>query len=272
MTRATKSFSSAIFLALCFALAVAPAYAVVKNLSIVDGQGNSLANTKVTIVFPDGTEVEEETDDDGMLYYDFPEDGNYTVKYPGGQMAVNVKAGGLTTGQWVGAGLATATIIGVGVVASDSGTSSSDSSSSSSDPGGSGGASTSEEACRGGTSNSISGLTTSVVSNPGSHPNNFDGNWNIACDPGVLPRVSYAGPNMLSVEWQCVEGSSEDCVATTDCMYQGFPTTCEISSSFLRDAAAVDRHDDRGRGRQPAGRGADHRHVRHAAVETASFS
>ena len=30
--------------------------AVVKNVSIADGEGNALANTRVTIVFPDGTE------------------------------------------------------------------------------------------------------------------------------------------------------------------------------------------------------------------------
>ncbi|MGI9342051.1 MAG: hypothetical protein ACR2QV_04335 [Gammaproteobacteria bacterium] len=228
-------------LAVCLATFVPATYAVVKDLSIVDGEGKSLANTKVTIVFPDGTEVDEETDDDGMLYYDFPKDGEYTVRYPGGQMAVNVGGGGgggLSTGQMIGAGAAAVAIIGIGVVASDSGrkSESSSSSSSSSDPGGSSGSSggtTSDEACQGDTFNFIGGLMTSVSSNPGNHPNNFDGDWEIFCDPGVEPRVLYVGSNQLNVSWNCTAGTSADCVATTDCSYQGISTVCQLDSSFF---------------------------------------
>jgi len=230
----------ALTLAVCLALYVPAVFAVVKNLSIVDGQGNSMPNTKVTIVFPDGTEVEEETDDDGMLYYNFPDDGEYVVKYPGGQMAVNVSGtgGGLSTGQMVGAGAAAIAIIGIGVAASDSGAKSSDSSSSSSsssDPGGSSGSggTTADEACQGDTFNFIGGLMTTVTSNDGNHPNNFDGDWEIFCDPGMDPRILYVGSNQLNVEWNCSAGSVNDCVATTDCSYQGFSTTCQLDSSFF---------------------------------------
>jgi len=47
----------------------------------------------VAIVFPDGTEVEEETDDDGLLIYDFPDDGDYVINYPDGSMKITVGGG-----------------------------------------------------------------------------------------------------------------------------------------------------------------------------------
>ena len=228
----------ALMLAISLALFVPAAFAVVKNLSIVDGEGNSLANTKVTIVFPDGTEVEEETDDDGMLYYDFPDDGQYTVKYPGGQMAVNVKAGGLTTGQWVGAGLATATIIGVGVVASDSGTKSSDSSSSSysppSDPGGgSSPPSFDVSICNMATY----AMSTTVVSDPGNlaPSDSFDGNYEVTC-PGPAQTdaniTSQAGGGP-SPAWSCSIGSGGDCDSfQAICSWNGTTTTCSLGSIF----------------------------------------
>jgi len=52
-------------------------HAFVKNISIVDENGNTLSNTKVTITFTDGSTVNEESGDEGMLIYDFPEDGDY---------------------------------------------------------------------------------------------------------------------------------------------------------------------------------------------------
>lgn len=73
-------------------------HAVVKDIGIVDGSGNSLANTKVTIVFPDGTEQEGESDDDGMLVFDFPSDGNYRLRHSGGQQTVTVTGAGAAAG------------------------------------------------------------------------------------------------------------------------------------------------------------------------------
>ncbi|MGI9343688.1 MAG: outer membrane beta-barrel protein [Gammaproteobacteria bacterium] len=65
-------------------------HAVVKDIQITDTNGKSLPNTKVTIVFPDGTQREEESDDDGVLYFDFPADGDYELRHSGGTQTVNV--------------------------------------------------------------------------------------------------------------------------------------------------------------------------------------
>lgn len=59
-------------------------------------------NTTVTIALPDGTTVEEETDDDGKLVYLFPK-GKSTITWAGGSKVV--KAGwtaGKTTGVTIG--------------------------------------------------------------------------------------------------------------------------------------------------------------------------
>ena len=78
----------------CLFLLAPATYAVVKDVGIVDGNGNSLANTRVTIVFPDGTEQVEESDDNGMLVFDFPSDGNYRIRHSGGEQTVTVTGAG----------------------------------------------------------------------------------------------------------------------------------------------------------------------------------
>lgn len=210
----------ALFVAICMAIAIPMAYAVVKNVSIVDNQGNSLANTKVTIVFPDGTEVEEETDDDGMLIYDFPDDGDYTINYPGGQTTVNV-SGGIATWVWVAAGVATAgAAAGIYAIVDDD-----------SDGGGSGGGGT-VDPCQGNTFNFINGLTATVSSNPGGHPNNFPGDWEFFCDPGVDLRIINVSTGNMSVDWMCPVGTGGACNASVDCLYEGISTICELTSTI----------------------------------------
>ena len=214
----------ALLVAICIAIAMPAAYAVVKNISIVDNQGNSLANTKVTIVFPDGTEVEEETDDDGMLIYDFPGDGDYTVNYPGGQMAVSV-AGGIPTWVWVAGGVAAAgTAWGIYEVVDDD----SDNPSS-----GSSGGTLATGTCSATSFN----ISTSVVSNPSSHPiDGFDGQYTISCP--TVPEIaqvmhsSGSGAN-AGVTWNCTLDSSGNCnEGPTDCTYNGLMTTCSVASQF----------------------------------------
>jgi hypothetical protein len=238
-------------LAVCLVTFVPATWAVVKDLSIVDGEGKSLANTKVTIVFPDGTEVDEETDDDGMLYYDFPEDGEYMIRYPGGQMAVNVGGGGggMSTGKMIGAGAAAVAIIGIGVAASDSGrdSDSSSSSSSSSSPGGSTGGSD-----PGGSSGSSSfdasvcnavtySVTTTVESDPGGHAafDTFDANYEIFCNSGPTQAtiVSQAGSGP-SPNWSCDIGTGGDCISfQAICGWSGgTPTVCTLDSNFSASA------------------------------------
>jgi hypothetical protein len=59
-------------------------HAVTQNVSVVAPNGQPVASATVTIVFPDGTQKEEDTDDKGILYFDFPNNGNYKIRYPAG--------------------------------------------------------------------------------------------------------------------------------------------------------------------------------------------
>jgi hypothetical protein len=64
-------------------------------------------NTSITIELPDGTKVEEETDDDGKLVYLFPK-GKSTLTWAGGSKVVKAgwtagKTAGVTAGGIVGA-------------------------------------------------------------------------------------------------------------------------------------------------------------------------
>lgn len=211
----------AISMATAMVMTIPAAYAVVKNVTIVDAQGNSLANTKVTIVFPDGTEVEEETDDDGILVYDFPGDGEYTVNYPGGQMAVSV-GGGSNTWKWVAGGVAAAGL--VWVIADDDSDNNSPSNSPS-DPGGSDPGSGSGT-CEPGDVN----VSTTINSNPGSHPNEFDGIYSVACS-GSDATISTVSVGSFSATWNCTIDSGDNCNAVTDCMYAGFSTSCSLNST-----------------------------------------
>ena len=71
----------------------APAGAVVKQLMITGPQGDPVPNVTVSIFADDGSKVGEgRTDDRGMLAYDFPDKGKYTVRWKGGAMTVSISA------------------------------------------------------------------------------------------------------------------------------------------------------------------------------------
>jgi len=76
------------------------AFAVVKNVSLIDSKGAPVSNATVTIVFPDGTEVEKETDDKGVLIFDFTSSGDYVIKDSSGAtittVSISVPAGAPT--------------------------------------------------------------------------------------------------------------------------------------------------------------------------------
>ena len=216
----------AIALAICLACLLPAAHAVVKNVSIVDGDGNALANTKVTITFPNGDTVEEETDDDGTLIYDFPEDGDYTIDYPGGSMAVSV-SGGIPTWVWVAGGVAAAGI--TYAIVDDDDDSSSSSGDSSSGGSGSGGSST------GGTcvDDTFNIVVQSVISNPGGHPtDDIEGMWEHFCSDGLVTIVQQSGT--LNAPWECLIGTDGSCnVGPTICSIGGNTTTCSLDSTII---------------------------------------
>lgn len=206
----------AIIMAAVLALLTPVTYAVVKNVTVVDSNGNALGNTKVTIVFPDGTEQEEETDDKGMLIFDFPGDGEYKLVYPGGSMGVSV-GGGVPVWAWVLGGAAAA---GGVAVALDDDDDSNSSGSGGSDPGSGSGA------CVTG----MYSVTTSVESNPDMHPaNEFDGTWEVFCNASDTNVVQISGN--AAAGFTCSPGNTcNDSGAL--CSIGGFTTTCSIMSTF----------------------------------------
>ena len=102
---------------------IPPASAVIQNITVVDSTGEPVRSTTVTIVFPPGitneqgeSEEERDTDPAGLLIFDFPGDGEYMIKYPGGHMTYVVR-GGIPTYIKVGGtliGLACALLIDLG--------------------------------------------------------------------------------------------------------------------------------------------------------------
>lgn len=202
-----------LIVAVFLALLTPVSYAVVKNVTVVDSNGNALGNTKVTIVFPDGTEQEEETDDKGMLIFDFPGDGDYKLVYPGGSMGVTV-GGGVPTWAWVLGGAAVAGGVAVAVDDDD------DDSSSSSDPSGSSG-------CTAG----MYSVSTSVISNPDDHPDVFSSTWDVGCSPGgiFIDKISSSGN---AISFSCSDANSCN-ESGASCTFLGsFNTTCSLTSSF----------------------------------------
>lgn len=83
-------------------------YAVTKNLVMSGANGQPLANTTITIVFPDGKKQKKDTDEKGILVFDFPDNGNFKLLDPSGKLVQTVS----TTG-----GALSATGIAVGVLA-----------------------------------------------------------------------------------------------------------------------------------------------------------
>lgn len=88
------------------------AVAVVKDVTLVGSQGEPLSSATVTIVFPDGTEEEEETDDKGILIFDFPGSGDYVIKDSSGATLTTVSIPLIPTKvKWAAAG-----VVGAGII------------------------------------------------------------------------------------------------------------------------------------------------------------
>lgn len=103
------------------------AWAVVQNVALVNPSGEPVANATVTIVFPDGARDTAETDDDGVLVFDFPDAGDYTIRFPGGEMTYSVDTAAVAaasrrgTGRWLGIGAGILAIGGLTAVLDNNG-------------------------------------------------------------------------------------------------------------------------------------------------------
>ena len=90
-----------------------PVHAVLKDILVTGSGGGPVPNTEITIFDKEGKEIgKEETNDKGMLVYDFPGKGKYNLKWPGGSQVVDI------TGVWTQGKIAAATaaVVGVGVL------------------------------------------------------------------------------------------------------------------------------------------------------------
>lgn len=91
-----------------------PAQAVVKEIMVSGDGGKPVPNTKISIFNEEGKEIgQKETDDKGILVYDFPK-GKNTLQWPGGSQIVDIP------GFWTAGNTALVTGIalgGVGVAA-----------------------------------------------------------------------------------------------------------------------------------------------------------
>lgn len=209
-----QSLPRGLVLAIAIVLATGhspPAAAVVKNVQIVNSAGQPLPRQTVKITltsgrtFPDGAkEKRAQTDDDGMLIFDFPDGAEYLLTYPGGTMTVSTAAGF----PWVPVIGAAAAITAV-AVASDS--------DDNDDSGGGGGNGPLNGDC------TLGGV---VTTNPDGHPDNFTGatcswstttsNATVQCTNGANLNVTLNGPLDTGAETFSLTGTGS---------YQGFTGT-----------------------------------------------
>jgi hypothetical protein len=165
-----------------FLVTLAPAAnAVTKHLSMIDGNGQPLARTIITITAPDGSKTQKVTDDKAILEHDFKQSGVYILYDPAGNVIKTISIGG---SEFFGTKAMTVTAITAGaalllLAASSGGDSDSDSDSDSNipdagdpvDPGTGDGDSGDDDL--GGAEGGLAGtynVTASVASNPGNLP------------------------------------------------------------------------------------------------------
>jgi hypothetical protein len=95
------AFSAPIFILGFLLMILAPtANAITKHLSMTGGNGQPLAKTTtITIKFPDGTKKKKDTDDKGILTFNFNKNGIYTLYDPAGNVirTVSVAGSGVNT-------------------------------------------------------------------------------------------------------------------------------------------------------------------------------
>lgn len=196
--------------------------AVVKNVQIIS-DGKAQAGLKVTLTSPSGKKYTQtaagddiETDENGVLIWDFNEDGNWTIEWAGGSMVV--KAGG-----GIGPYIVVPAVVGVTAAIIKAADSDNDDDSSYSQPPGGGSP----------ISGSYQMATFNITFNPNNHPQFFtlctyvvtesSGSLTIDCDQSTTISVVASGS---------VDGSN-NFTATGTGTYASVPgTEFQFSGSF----------------------------------------
>jgi len=104
------------------------ANAVTKHLSMVGENGQPMVSTAITITSPDGSKVEEGTDDKGILTFDFKQSGTYTLSDPAGNVikTISIQSAGMSTKAMVITGVAAGAVALLALGSSGGDSSSSD--------------------------------------------------------------------------------------------------------------------------------------------------
>ena len=226
------AFRASTFILALFLMILAPAAnAITKHLSMIGENGQPLANTTITITFSDGTKEEEDTDDKGILMFDFKNSGVYTLTDPAGNVikTISVAGSGMNTKVVVLSALGVAALLAVLAGGSDG-----DSNTTPETPvvpevpdsGGSGG----EEGSLAG----IYDVDTSVLSNPGDHP--------VLLQRLVL-QLQIIGTALTIIQLSSnpdfpsqMSGSIADDAsfsASANGVYSGFPTLFQIAGTIV---------------------------------------
>lgn len=234
----------AIFCLTLFLVFLAPvANAITKHLSMTGSDGQPMASTTITITFPDGeTKIEEDTDDKGILVFDFKKSGVYTLSDPAGNVIRTVSVTGSGTSKQVltmtALGAAAVLLIAAGSSSSDS--DSSDSGDSGGDTGGdSGGDSgTTVPPTDGGATEegSLSGtydVNLAVASNPANHPvllQTLVLQLQIIGTALTIIQLS-SNPNFPSQMSGTISDGSFS--ASANGVYSGFPTLFQLAGTIV---------------------------------------
>lgn len=204
----------------CFLLVIPlTSHAITKSLSIVGENGQPLTGTIITITFEDGTKEEEDTDDKGLLVFNFKKKGTYTLTDPAGNVVKTVNITGMDSRtKWEIAAAAAATAL---ILASGSGSDSdpSNPADQSTDTNTDSGSTTEENEST--SSVSLAGtynVNYTLASNPGGHPSLIPANTTV--------DVITQGSNITFSQMGLHGTHNEvDFVATGTGNYAGFVTT-----------------------------------------------
>ncbi len=174
-------------LAICISLFSTPLLAVTKHISLTGADGQALANTTVTIVFPDGTQVDEDTDDRGLLIFDFPNNGNYRILTASGELIQTVSISGAAGSTAAIGSVSTGMVAGVAAVA----VAGTIAAAQGDDNDNTGGSSASD------VPNGAYNVAFSLLSNPGGHPDLLTGQ-------SVVVSISTSGSSVQIVQTSSV--------------------------------------------------------------------
>lgn len=197
-------------------------HAITKSISIVGVNGQPLPNTTITITFQDGTKEEEDTDDKGILIFNFKSKGEYVLTDPTGNVVKTMSITGMGTDAKVAIGAGVLAILAMASNSDSNSTNESDSNSSSTANPESASPASEESSAVSLAGNYI--VNYALVSNPGGHPDLIPENTQV--------EVKIQGSNITFYEMR-MHGTHDgvNFVATSTGSYAGYSTSFVFEGS-----------------------------------------